>query len=79
MSPSQQIFLSVERGRGPDAVPAIVKLNALAWLGEREAGEALKVLKRKPPENTLQDLVALRRALPPWMSKSISRSLLTHG
>jgi hypothetical protein len=25
--PSQQIFLSVERGRGPDAVPAIVKLN----------------------------------------------------
>lgn len=25
--PSQQIFLSVERGRGPDAVPAIVKVN----------------------------------------------------
>ncbi|MDB5552134.1 MAG: hypothetical protein JWL86_2118 [Rhizobium sp.] len=25
--PSQQIFLSVERGRGPDAIPAIVKVN----------------------------------------------------
>jgi hypothetical protein len=25
--PSQQIFLSVERGRGTDAVPAIVKIN----------------------------------------------------
>ena len=25
--PSQQIFISVERGRGPDAVPAIVKVN----------------------------------------------------
>ncbi len=25
--PTQQIFLSVERGRGPDAVPAIVKVN----------------------------------------------------
>jgi hypothetical protein len=54
-------------------------IRALAWLGEREAGEALKVLKHKLPENTLQDLVALRRALPPWMSKSISRSLLAHG
>jgi hypothetical protein len=25
--PTQQIFLSVERGRGPDAIPAIVKVN----------------------------------------------------
>jgi hypothetical protein len=25
--PAQQIFLSVERGRGPDAIPAIVKVN----------------------------------------------------
>jgi hypothetical protein len=25
--PSQQIFISIERGRGPDAIPAIVKVN----------------------------------------------------
>ncbi|MGY4231106.1 hypothetical protein ACVIIW_000053 [Bradyrhizobium sp. USDA 4449] len=54
-------------------------IRALAWLGEREAGEALKVLKRKLPEDTLRDLVTLRRAMPPWMSKSVSQSLLNHG
>jgi uncharacterized protein DUF6088 len=54
-------------------------VRALAWVGSREAGEALKVLKRKLPENTLQELVALRHALPSWMSKSISRTLLSHG
>ena len=25
--PTQQIFLSVERGRGTDAIPAVVKVN----------------------------------------------------
>jgi hypothetical protein len=54
-------------------------VRALAWLGSREAVEALKMLKRKLPENTLQELVALRPALPPWMSKSISQTLLPHG
>jgi hypothetical protein len=54
-------------------------IRALDWLGERGAGEALQTLKRKLSENTLQDLVALRGALPSWMSKSISRSLLSHG
>jgi len=54
-------------------------VRALAWLGEQEAGEALKVLKRNLPESNLQELVAVRRALPPWMSKSIGQALLTHG
>jgi hypothetical protein len=54
-------------------------VRALAWLGEQEAGEALKVLKRKLPESTLQELVAVRRALPPWMSKSIGQALLANG
>ena len=53
--------------------------QSVAGAGEREAGEALKVLKRKLPANTLQDLVALRRAMPPWMSKSVGQSLLNHG
>ncbi|UFW90478.1 DUF6088 family protein [Bradyrhizobium barranii] len=54
-------------------------IRALDWLGKREAGEALQALKHKLPESTLQDIVALRGALPSWMSKSISRSLLSHG
>lgn len=54
-------------------------VRALAWLGEQEAGEALKVLKRKLPESTLKELVAVRRALPPWMSKSIGQALLANG
>ena len=29
--PTQQIFLSVERGRGTDAIPAIVKVNHGNW------------------------------------------------
>jgi len=60
----------------PEAGQAV---RALAWLGERDAGEALETLKRKLPESTLQELVALRRVLPPWMSKSISQRLLTNG
>jgi len=54
-------------------------VRALAWLGQRRAAEALTVLKRKLPPSTLQDLVALRPALPAWMSKSISQALVTHG
>jgi hypothetical protein len=54
-------------------------VRALAWLGKREATEALKVLKRKLPENVLQDLVTLRPALPSWMSKSISQTLIANG
>jgi Family of unknown function (DUF6088) len=54
-------------------------IRALDWLGERGASEALQTLKRKLSESTLQELVALRGALPSWMSKSISRSLLSHG
>lgn len=54
-------------------------VRALAWLGERAAEGALKALKAKLPEATLQELVALRPALPSWMSKSISQTLLPHG
>jgi hypothetical protein len=54
-------------------------VRALAWLGSREAVGALKLLKRKLPESTLQELVALRPALPPWMAKSISQTLVANG
>jgi hypothetical protein len=54
-------------------------VRALDWIGERRAAEALTALKRKLPESTIQELIALRPALPGWMSKSISQTLVSHG
>ena len=54
-------------------------VRALEWLGERRAPEALTTLKRKLPAVVLEELIALRPALPPWMSKSISQTLLARG
>jgi len=54
-------------------------IRALEWLGKRQVTEALQTLKQKLSADTLQDLVAVRPALPSWMSQSISRSLLSHG
>ena len=53
--PSQQIFISVERGRGPDALPAIVKVNH----GEIEPLELDKIphsqtpISNEPNENAM--------------------------
>lgn len=54
-------------------------VRALAWLGRSHATEALTKLKQKLPQSVLQDLIALRPALPAWMSKSISQALVAHG
>src|SRR5882757_685699 len=54
-------------------------VRALAWIGQRGAPEALETLKNKLPPSTLQELVALRPALPGWLSKSISQTLVPHG
>jgi hypothetical protein len=54
-------------------------VRALAWLGRPHAMEALTKLKQKLPPSVLQDLIALRPALPAWMSKSISQALVAHG
>jgi hypothetical protein len=54
-------------------------VRALAWLGRNRAAEALTTLKHKLPTSTLEELIALRPALPSWMSKSISQALVSHG
>jgi hypothetical protein len=54
-------------------------VRALAWIGERGAPEALVALKRKLPKATVEELIALRPALPGWLSKSISQTLVSHG
>jgi predicted transcriptional regulator of viral defense system len=54
-------------------------VRALEWLGKKRIAEGLTQLKRKLPECTLRELVALRPAFPAWMAKSIGQELLTHG
>jgi hypothetical protein len=54
-------------------------VRALEWIGEHRAAEALTVLKQKLPPSTVNELIALRPALPPWLSKSISQTLVPHG
>jgi hypothetical protein len=54
-------------------------VRALAWMGERHAAEALTTLKTKLPRSTVDELIALRPALPAWLSRSIGQNLVTHG
>jgi hypothetical protein len=54
-------------------------VRALAWIGQRGASEALKTLKQKLPQSTVEELVAVRRALPSWMSKSIGQVFTPHA
>lgn len=54
-------------------------VRALAWLGKSRASEALSTLRFKLPPSTVEELIALRPALPSWMSKSISQTLTSHG
>jgi uncharacterized protein DUF6088 len=54
-------------------------VRALAWIGNRHAGEALQKLKQQLPERTVNELIALRPALPGWLSNSIRQALMQHG
>jgi Family of unknown function (DUF6088) len=54
-------------------------VRALAWLGKSRAAKALTRLKDKLPTSILEELIALRPALPSWMSRSISQALAPHG
>jgi hypothetical protein len=59
--------------RGGDAV------RALDWIGQRGAAAALTTLRERLPPSTVEHLIAIRPALPGWMSKSIRRTFVTHG
>jgi Family of unknown function (DUF6088) len=63
----------------PSHKAAGAAVRALEWIGERGASEALKALKQKLPQSTVDELVALRPALPAWMSKSISQTFVPRG
>ena len=51
-------------------------VRALDWIGKERALEVLRILKQRLPPTTIEELVALRPALPAWMSKSISEMLV---
>ena len=50
-------------------------LRALAWVGRDEAQHALQRLKQRLPEETCEELMAARGALPEWLAKTISIEL----
>ncbi|MGB6433813.1 MAG: DUF6088 family protein [Bradyrhizobium sp.] len=86
--PSRELALGaqvVEMRNAPQwmLLPATPKageaVRALEWLGEKRAAKALTTLKQKLPPSVLQDLVTLRPALPDWMARSISHTLVPHG
>lgn len=54
-------------------------VRALVWIGEHGAAEALTTLKRKLAQSTVEELIAVRPALPGWLSKSIGQTLVSHG
>ncbi len=54
-------------------------VRALVWIGEHGAAEALTALKRKLPPSTVEELIAVRPALPSWLSRSIGQTLVSHG
>lgn len=54
-------------------------VRALTWIGKQRVSEALMMLKHKLPASTVQELIALRPALPGWLSKSISQTLVPHN
>jgi hypothetical protein len=54
-------------------------VRALEWLGERRAPAALMSLKQTLLPAQVQELVAVRQALPSWLAKSIGEALVAHG
>jgi hypothetical protein len=54
-------------------------IRALYWIGKPRVAAALTMLKSKLPQQTVEEIVALRPALPAWLSKSISEELVPRG
>jgi hypothetical protein len=52
--------------------PAGDVVRALAWLGPKLAGEALRTIERKLPRTELDAIVEARGRLPTWMAQEVS-------
>ncbi|HEY1747144.1 MAG TPA: DUF6088 family protein [Xanthobacteraceae bacterium] len=84
---SRQLKLGAQRVEMKHAPPWMLlpsnrageAVRAIAWIGEHGAAKALTALKQKLPRSTVDELIAVRPALPTWLSKSISQTLVSHG
>jgi hypothetical protein len=54
-------------------------VRALAWVGQHRVSEAMMMLKQTLPSSTVEELVAVRPALPSWMSESIRKVFAPHA
>jgi hypothetical protein len=54
-------------------------VRALAWVGEHRVSQAMMTLKQTLPPSTVEELVAVRPALPSWMSESIRQVFVPHA
>ena len=52
--------------------PAGDAVRALAWLGPKRVGEALRTIERKLPRAEIEAIVATRGRLPTWMAQEVS-------
>ena len=52
-------------------------IRALAWLGPEKAERALRTLKRKLPQSTLEELVLVAPQLPTWLAQTVGS--VAHG
>jgi len=68
-APAWQLVLP---GRGAGNV-----VRALAWLGPKKAGEAIRRLKLKLPPAELEEIASARARLPTWMAREVS-ALVSH-
>ena len=60
-----------------DDRPARVAVRALAWLGPEKAEAALASIKRKPPPEAFNELVAAAPQFPTWLARSVGKA--AHG
>jgi hypothetical protein len=52
--------------------PAGAAIRALAWLGPKHAGEALRTIQQKLPASELEAVFSYRGRLPAWMAQEVS-------
>ncbi|MEY2926263.1 MAG: hypothetical protein RL367_740 [Pseudomonadota bacterium] len=55
------------------ASPAGEVIRALAWLGKDNAGDALRSLLRRLPQNIMNDVVDARAQFPAWLAEQVSQ------
>jgi hypothetical protein len=58
--------------------PAGDAIRALAWLGEAQAAEALRTLRRQLPASALTEIASARHRLPTWLAQQVSK-LVVNG